>query len=97
MLLFKQCHVCGLEVKLETSVRGTLLLVSGILCPDGHVLRWQSQPTIRGMAAGNFLLSAAILFCGLLSLVLLIWLMCSIWQYLVNGISLGCRKNICIL
>ena len=64
MLLFKQCHVCDLEVKLETSIRGTLLLVSGI-CPDGHVLHWQSEPTIRGMAAGNLLLSAAVLFCGL--------------------------------
>ena len=30
MVLFKQCHVCDLEVKLETSVQGTLLLVSDI-------------------------------------------------------------------
>ena len=64
MLLFKQCHVCGLEIKLETSIRGTLLLVSGI-CPNGHVLHWESQPMIRGMAAGNLLLSTAVLFCGL--------------------------------
>ena len=39
-------------------------MVNGI-CPDGHVLHWQSQPMLRGMAAGNLLLSAAILFCGL--------------------------------
>ena len=64
MLLFKQCHVCGLEVKLGTSIQGTLLLVNGI-CPDGHILHWQSQPTIRGMAVGNWLLSAAVLLCGL--------------------------------
>ena len=55
---------CGLEVKLETSIRGTSLVVNGI-CPDGHVLHWQSQPLVRGMAAGNLLLSAAILLCGL--------------------------------
>ena len=55
---------CGLEVKLENSVVGTSLVVNGI-CPDGHVLHRQSQPMVRDMAAGNFLLSAAILFCGL--------------------------------
>ena len=64
MQLFQQCHRCGLEVKLETSIRGTLLVVNGT-CPDGHVLQWQSQPMVRGMAAGNLLLSAAILLCGL--------------------------------
>ena len=35
------------------------------ICPDGHVLHWQSQPMIRGMAAGNLLLSAPILLRGL--------------------------------
>ena len=39
-------------------------MVNGI-CPDGHVLHRQSQPMVRGMAAGNLLLSAAILLCGL--------------------------------
>ena len=55
---------CGLEVKLETSVVGTSLVVNDIF-PDGHVLHWQSQPMVRDMAAGSLLLSAAILFCGL--------------------------------
>ena len=64
MLLMKRCRVCGLDMELKTSIRGTLLVVSGI-CPDGHVLDWQSQPMVRGMAAGNLLLSAAILLCGL--------------------------------
>ena len=64
MALFHRCHSCGQEVKLETSVIGTLLVVNGT-CPDGHVLHWQSQPMVRGMAAGNLLLSAAILLCGL--------------------------------
>ena len=34
-------------------------------CPDGHVLHWQFQPMIWGMAAGDLLLSAAVLLCGL--------------------------------
>ena len=37
MLLMKRCCVCGLDMELKTSIRGTLLVVSGI-CPDGHVL-----------------------------------------------------------
>ena len=35
------------------------------VCPDGHVLQWQSQPMVRGVAVGNLLLSTAILLCGL--------------------------------
>ena len=62
--LFQRCHNCGLEVKWEISIRGILLVVNGI-CPDGHVLHWQSQPLIRGTAAGNLLLSTAILLCDL--------------------------------
>ena len=64
MQLFHQCHSCGVEVKLKASIRGTLLVVSGV-CPDGHTLHWQSQPMVRGMAAGNLLLPTAILLCGL--------------------------------
>ena len=37
MALFHWYHSCGLEVKLETFVVGTLLVVNGT-CPDGHVL-----------------------------------------------------------
>ena len=29
MQLFQQCHSCGLEVKVETSIQGTLLVVNG--------------------------------------------------------------------
>ena len=52
------------EVKLETFIVGTLFVVRG-MCPDEHVLHWQSQPMVRGMAAGNLLLSAAVLLCNL--------------------------------
>ena len=64
MQLFQQCHSCALEVKLKTYIQGTLLVVSGV-CPDGHILHWQSQPMVRGMAAGNLLLPTAILLCSL--------------------------------
>ena len=62
--IFYRYHSGGLEVKLETSIVGTFF-VARVMCPDGHVLHWQSQPMVRGMAAGNLLLFAAILLCGL--------------------------------
>ena len=62
--LLKRCCNCGQEVELNTYVRGTLLTVKGT-CTEGHVLNWQSQPLVKDMGAGNLLLSAAILFCGL--------------------------------
>ena len=64
LALFHRCHSCGQEVKLETSVIGTLLVVNDT-CPDGHVLHWQLQPMVRGVGADNLLLSAVILLCGL--------------------------------
>ena len=60
----EQCRSCGQEVELNTSVRGTLLVVYGT-CPDGHVLNWHSQPLVRDMGAGNLMVAAAILFCSL--------------------------------
>ena len=62
--LLKECCSCGQEVELNTSVRGTLLIVNDT-CPDGHVLSWQFQPLIRDVGAGNLLVAAAILFFGL--------------------------------
>ena len=73
MTLFHMCHSCVLEVKLETSIVGTLLVVIGIY-PDGHVLRWQSQPMVRQLVICCYLQ----LFYSVASplLVLLIWLIC---------------------
>ena len=62
--LLERCCSCGQEVELNTSVRGTLLVVNGT-CPDGHALNWQSQPLVRDLGAGNLMVAAAILFCGL--------------------------------
>lgn len=62
--LFQTCPIClqhiG-ETNLETS--GSLLSVQHI-CTSGHVSKWFSQPHVSGVAAGNLLLSAAILFSG---------------------------------
>ena len=60
MSLLSQCSKCGQEVELKTSIRGTLLVVTGS-CPHGHEVHWQSQPTVRNVAAGNLLVPAAIL------------------------------------
>jgi len=61
MMLFKLCRSCGQKmVELKTSTMGTLFEVNGI-CPDGHVLHWESQPVVRRIPAGNLLLAAAIL------------------------------------
>ena len=62
--LLEQCCSSGQEVELNTSVRGTLLVVNGT-CPEGHALNWQSQPLVRDLGAGNLMVAAAILFCGL--------------------------------
>ena len=45
-LLFKPCHAC--DLKLKTSIQGTLLIVGGT-CPDayGQILDWQSQPMVN--------------------------------------------------
>lgn len=61
LLLLRKCYVCGQVVELKTSTRGTLLVVQGS-CPDGHYLCWESQPMVKGIAAGSLALSAAILF-----------------------------------
>ena len=64
VMLFKMCRSCSQEmVKLKTSTSGTLFEVKGI-CPDEHVLHWQSQPVVRRIPAGNLLLAAAILLSG---------------------------------
>jgi len=57
LMLFQPCHTCGLKAELKASNAG--------MHRDRHILHWQSQPTINHMPAGNLLLAAAILLCGL--------------------------------
>lgn len=61
--LFKRCQQCNSCCKVTFTVRGTLVVVAA-QCGTGHIMRWQSQPEINGFAAGNILLSGAILFNG---------------------------------
>ncbi|XP_064480534.1 uncharacterized protein LOC135394033 [Ornithodoros turicata] len=61
--LFKACRSCSGSCKVTTSVRGTLLTVVSE-CASGHKFSWNSQPELNRMAAGNVLLSGAILFNG---------------------------------
>ena len=62
--LFKRCPECGAAIrKKHTFTKGTLLLVT-LKCISGHAYTWNSQPMIKGMAAGNLLMSSAILLSG---------------------------------
>ena len=62
--LFKWCPDCGSAVsKTHASTQGTQLFVR-VKCIQGHSIVWQSQPMIKGMAAGNLLLSSSILLSG---------------------------------
>lgn len=62
--LLKWCPVCGAAiVEQEKSSQGTLLFVA-LTCINNHHSTWQSQPLLNRMAAGNLLLSSAILLSG---------------------------------
>ena len=52
MMLCCRCHSCGLKIKLEISIVGTLLVVNGI-CPDGHVLHCMGI-TANGKGCGSW-------------------------------------------
>ena len=62
--LLKWSPECGAAVrKNHASTQGTQLSVR-LKCINGHASLWQSQPMIKGMAAGNLLLSSSILRSG---------------------------------
>ena len=59
------CPECGShEVTPKWSRSGTQLTISLFCKACDNTSRWQSQPTLGDVAAGNILLSAAILFAG---------------------------------
>lgn len=62
--LFGRCVKCGDEV-LEKGVlkKGSAFKVT-TLCKNSHSKEWVSQPLVNRAAAGNVLLSGAILFTG---------------------------------
>ena len=57
--LFQNCSLCPSK----KFVQGSMLCVQ-LLCGSGHTTKWYSQPTTKGMASGNLLLSASILLSG---------------------------------
>ena len=62
--LFKRCPECGAGIrKRHESTQGSLLLVT-LKCINGHTYFWNSQPMIKGMAAGNLLMASSILLSG---------------------------------
>ena len=62
--LFNLCCTCGLAIiEKKKIVKGSMLSVEAV-CIQGHVNKWDSQPSINGMPIGNLLISAAILFSG---------------------------------
>ena len=64
MSLFRFCFTCFQKTTITcVKTRGTLITVT-MTCPKKHVHKWQSQPIINGMGAGNLLLSASILYSG---------------------------------
>lgn len=62
--LFMVCPRCDGPVKPTAKVTGTLVTVDQECCACGFKRRWQNQPFLKQMPAGNLLLSAAILFSG---------------------------------
>ena len=62
--LFNRCAVCGEDVLQKNLVeKGSTLKVT-TLCKNSHWKEWNSQPLVKRAAAGNLLLSGAILFTG---------------------------------
>jgi len=62
--LLAHCTSCGKPVrKSRKNLTGTMLTVTSE-CVIGHITTWHSQPILRRMAAGNLLVSAAVLLSG---------------------------------
>ena len=62
--LFRFCPQCGSFIIAKTEyIQGSMLTIK-LDCHNGHNVKWNSQPTLCRMAAGNLELSCAILFSG---------------------------------
>ena len=62
--LIRRCPTCGKAILNKRKfVVGSCLSVITERCGD-HTVKWVSQTSIRGMASGNLLMSASILFSG---------------------------------
>ena len=60
--LFTKCHDCGSPVDSTTQkCHGSMVTIT-TNCINGHIVSWQSQPSVEDTAAGNLLIPAAILY-----------------------------------
>lgn len=62
--LFTLCPECSAPITSTTKQKVGSLLSVKYSCINGHSSKWDSQPLINAMPAGNLILSAAILFSG---------------------------------
>jgi hypothetical protein len=62
--LFKICQHCGSPIDTTTQINEGSMVTIATNCLNGHSVSWQSQPLVKGTAAGNILIPAAILFNG---------------------------------
>ena len=62
--LLKRCPKCGVIVTgQKKKTIGSMLSVE-MICLDGHITHWDSQPIMKRKPVGNLLLAASILFTG---------------------------------
>ena len=64
MTLFQHCVLCKTKTPGVVRECGTAIYINQTCTSCGHVRKWESQPKIGTIAAGNLLLSAAILASG---------------------------------
>ena len=62
--LFKFCQQCGSPTDTTTMTQHGSMVTVKTSCTNGHTLTWESQPWVKGTAAGNLLITAAIVFSG---------------------------------
>ena len=62
--LLRYCLTCNAPANIvKSTFKGTMLIIN-MLCTNCHETVWHSQPKVNGMAAGNLIISAGILFSG---------------------------------
>lgn len=62
--LFKFCQQCGSPTDTTTMIQHGSMVTVKTSCMSGHTVTWESQPRVKGTAAGNLLITAAIVFSG---------------------------------
>ena len=62
--LFKFCQQCGIPTDATTTTQHGSMITVKISCMSGHTVTWESQPLVKGTAAGNLLIIVAIVFSG---------------------------------